>query len=91
MPTTNAIHIKPTIPPKIHVRLLFFFLFSFFIETSLSSLLTSFISLTSSFTALVVSSNSGYLYFLNYIPKLALGDAHFYQLDLNSKTVAKIS
>lgn len=36
-------------------------------------------------------SNSGYLYFLNYIPKLALGDAHFYQLDLNSKTVAKIS
>ena len=36
-------------------------------------------------------SNSGYLYFLNYIPKLTLGDAHFYQLDLNSKTVAMIS
>ncbi len=36
-------------------------------------------------------SNSGYLYFLNYIPKLAFGDAHFYQLDLNSKTVTKIS
>lgn len=36
-------------------------------------------------------SNSGYLYYLNYIPKLAFGDAHFYQLDLNSKTVVKIS
>ena len=36
-------------------------------------------------------SNSGYLYFLNYIPKLTFGDAHFYQLDLNSKTVTKIS
>lgn len=35
-------------------------------------------------------SNSGYLYFLNYIPKLVLGDAHFYQLDLSSKNVVKI-
>ena len=40
-------------------------------------------------SSLVISS-SGYLYFLNYIPKLLLGDAHFYQLDLSSKNVVKI-
>ena len=36
-------------------------------------------------------SNSGNLYFLNYIPKLLLGDAHFYQLNLTNKTVVKIN
>ena len=41
-------------------------------------------------TALSIS-DSGYMYFLNYIPKLLLGDAHFYQIDLNSKDVLKIS
>ncbi|MBQ7994720.1 MAG: DUF5050 domain-containing protein [Bacilli bacterium] len=35
-------------------------------------------------------SDTGYLYFLNYIPKLVLGDAHFYQLNLNSKNIVKI-
>lgn len=38
---------------------------------------------------LITSSNT--LYFLNYIPKLALGDAHFYQLDLSTKKVNKIA
>ena len=36
-------------------------------------------------------SDSGYMYFLNYIPKLVLGDAHFYQLNLSSKTIVKIA
>lgn len=36
-------------------------------------------------------SSAGYLYFLNYIPKLLLGDAHFYQLNLSSKTILKIN
>lgn len=36
-------------------------------------------------------SNSGNLYFLNYIPKLLLGDAHFYQINLSSKAVTKIN
>lgn len=36
-------------------------------------------------------AESGNLYFLNYIPKLALGDAHFYQLNLSNKTVLKIN
>ena len=36
-------------------------------------------------------SESGYLYFLNYIPKLTLGDAHFYQLDIKTKSVLKIN
>ncbi len=36
-------------------------------------------------------SNAGYLYFLNYIPKLVLGDAHFYQLNLSNKTILKIN
>lgn len=36
-------------------------------------------------------SESNNLYFLNYIPKLILGDAHFYQIDLNSNNVTKIS
>ena len=36
-------------------------------------------------------TSSGYMYFLNYIPKLLLGDAHFYQLNLNSKAVVKIN
>ena len=36
-------------------------------------------------------SSAGYLYFLNYIPKLVLGDAHFYQLNLSSKTILKIN
>lgn len=35
-------------------------------------------------------SSSGNLYFLNYIPPL-LGDAHFYQLNLSTKIVSKIS
>lgn len=36
-------------------------------------------------------SNAGYMYFLNYIPKLVLGDAHFYQLNLNNKAIIKIN
>lgn len=36
-------------------------------------------------------SSAGYLYFLNYIPKLTLGDAHFYQLNLARKSVIKIN
>jgi len=36
-------------------------------------------------------SASGNLYFLNYIPKLVLGDAHFYQINLNNKAVLKIN
>lgn len=36
-------------------------------------------------------SDSGYLYFLNYIPKLLLGDAHFYQIKLANKTMQKIN
>lgn len=36
-------------------------------------------------------SDSGNLYFLNYIPKLVLGDAHFYQIKLSSKAVTKIN
>ena len=36
-------------------------------------------------------SAAGYLYFLNYIPKLLLGDAHFYQINLNNKTIIKIN
>lgn len=36
-------------------------------------------------------SSAGYLYFLNYIPKLLLGDAHFYQINLNSKAIIKIN
>ena len=36
-------------------------------------------------------SSSGYMYFLNYIPKLVLGDAHFYQLNLSNNAVVKIS
>ena len=36
-------------------------------------------------------SSSGYLYFLNYIPKLLLGNAHFYQLNLSNKEVVKIN
>lgn len=31
------------------------------------------------------------LYFTNYIPKLKFGDAHFYKLDLNVKTIERIS
>ncbi len=36
-------------------------------------------------------SDAGNLYFLNYIPKLVLGDAHFYQIKLSTKAVAKIN
>lgn len=36
-------------------------------------------------------SNSGNMYFLNYIPKLVLGDAHFYQINLSTKAVVKIN
>lgn len=36
-------------------------------------------------------SDAGNLYFLNYIPKLLLGDAHFYQIKLSTKAVTKIS
>ena len=36
-------------------------------------------------------SAAGYLYFLNYIPKLVLGDAHFYQINLSNKAVVKIN
>ena len=36
-------------------------------------------------------SSDGYLYFMNYIPKLTLGDAHFYQLNLTDGTVTKIN
>ena len=36
-------------------------------------------------------SDAGYLYFLNYIPKLMIGDAHFYQIDLTTKDVTKIN
>ncbi len=38
---------------------------------------------------LLISSDN--LYFLNYIPKLVLGDAHFYQLNLNTKALNKIA
>lgn len=37
-----------------------------------------------------VITDSGYWYFLNYIPKLMLGDAHTYQLNLTSKKVTKL-
>ena len=36
-------------------------------------------------------SDNGYLYFLNYIPKLLFGNAHFYQVSLNGNSVVKIS
>ena len=36
-------------------------------------------------------SDAGYMYFLNYIPKLLLGDAHFYQIKLSTKAVTKIN
>lgn len=36
-------------------------------------------------------SDSGNLYFLNYIPKLLLGDAHFYQIKLSNKAITKIN
>ena len=36
-------------------------------------------------------SDSGNLYFLNYISKLVLGDAHFYQIKLSTKAVTKIN
>ena len=36
-------------------------------------------------------SDSGNLYFLNYIPKLLQGDAHFYQIYLANKAVTKIN
>ena len=36
-------------------------------------------------------SSSNKLYFLNYIVKLALGDAHFYSINLSSKAVSKIA
>lgn len=36
-------------------------------------------------------SSDGYLYFMNYIPKLLLGDSHFYQLNLTTKEVVKIN
>ena len=36
-------------------------------------------------------SDNGYLYFLNYIPKLFVGDAHYYQLSLSNKTIIKIN
>lgn len=36
-------------------------------------------------------SSDGYLYFMNYISKLLLGNAHFYQLDLSTNTVVKIN
>lgn len=36
-------------------------------------------------------SNAGNLYFLNYIPKLVLGDAHFYQIKLTTNEVTKIN
>jgi len=35
-------------------------------------------------------TSSGHLYFLNYIPKLALGNAHFYQINIASQTIVKI-
>ena len=36
-------------------------------------------------------SDAGNLYFLNYIPKLVLGDAHFYQIKLSTKAITKIN
>ncbi len=36
-------------------------------------------------------SKAGYMYFLNYIPKLLFGDAHFYQLSLSNKSFIKIN
>ena len=36
-------------------------------------------------------TDSGYLYFLNYIPKLTFGDAHTYKLKLADGTVTKIA
>lgn len=36
-------------------------------------------------------SDAGNLYFLNYIPKLTYGDAHFYQIKLSTNAVTKIS
>lgn len=36
-------------------------------------------------------SASGYLYFLNYIPKLVLGNAHFYQINLDTKAISEIN
>ena len=36
-------------------------------------------------------TETGYLYFLNYIPKLLLGDAHFYQINLSNSALTKIN
>ena len=41
-------------------------------------------------TSLAIS-NTNNLYFLNYVPKLVLGNAHFYQLNLSTKVVTKIN
>jgi len=38
-----------------------------------------------------LSISNGNLYFLNYIPKLLLGNAHFYQLNLEDNTVTKLN
>ena len=38
-----------------------------------------------------LSISDGYLYFMNYIPKLLLGDAHFYQLNLSNNAITKIN
>jgi len=35
-------------------------------------------------------SNAGYLYFLNYIPKLLLGNAHTYQINLSNADVMQL-
>ena len=41
-------------------------------------------------TSLAISSSNN-LYFLNYIPKLVLGNAHFYQLNLSNNVISKIN
>ena len=41
-------------------------------------------------TSLSISS-TGNLYFLNYLTKYTLGDAHFYQIELSTNTVTKIN
>ena len=40
-------------------------------------------------TSLAISNEN--LYFLNYIPKLLLGDAHYYQLNLKTRNITKIN
>jgi hypothetical protein len=44
----------------------------------------------STYYATALATNGSQLFFLNYIPKLTLGDAHFYVMNLSSKAITKI-